>query len=225
MTTTATKSTTLRRDDTLKVIAIVTMLIDHIGHLLLPELIILRMIGRVSFPIFAYLIATGYHRTRDYKKYALRLTGFALISQLPYAYFTTSSTINFTAPNIFFTLLFGLLLLPLFHHEKFQIRLLAAPLALLADVLHLSYGFYGVMTIVMFSVFAYDKRFQAIGFILLNGLYLMNAPGSVQPLAFFALPIIWYTPQLGLKVPKYIGYGFYPIHLIVLKIISTLISN
>ena len=68
----------------LKFIALVVMLIDHIGAKLLPQFFILRIIGRLSFPIFAYLVAVGAKRTRDLDIYISRMLIFALISQIPF---------------------------------------------------------------------------------------------------------------------------------------------
>ena len=68
----------------LKWIAIVTMTIDHIGLILYPEYIVLRYIGRLAFPLFAYLLILGMESTRSVMKYFLRLFSFALISQTPF---------------------------------------------------------------------------------------------------------------------------------------------
>ena len=68
----------------LKLIALVTMTIDHIGMILFPEQQIYRYIGRIAFPIFAYLIAEGYTYTRDKRKYFLKMVVMAIITQIPY---------------------------------------------------------------------------------------------------------------------------------------------
>ena len=69
----------------LKIIACLLMLIDHMGAALFPEAIIIRMIGRLSFPIFAYLIAIGYSKTNSFSKYLYRLLIFAAVSQIPFS--------------------------------------------------------------------------------------------------------------------------------------------
>ena len=68
--------------DTLKLIALVSMTIDHIGYLLLPEYFSLRVIGRLAFPIFAYYVAVGVEHTRDVYKYMYRVMVFACITQI-----------------------------------------------------------------------------------------------------------------------------------------------
>ena len=65
----------------LKIIAIITMLIDHIGYVFFPDRIELRIIGRISFPLFAYCIAVGFLYTSNIKKYILRLAAFSILSQ------------------------------------------------------------------------------------------------------------------------------------------------
>ncbi|MFN2363319.1 MAG: TraX family protein, partial [Halarsenatibacteraceae bacterium] len=68
----------------IKMVAITTMLIDHIGSIIFPEYIILRVIGRLAFPLFAFLITEGYRHTSNINRYLVRLSIFALISQYPF---------------------------------------------------------------------------------------------------------------------------------------------
>jgi hypothetical protein len=91
---------------TSKCIALSTMAIDHIGAVLLPspKYLLLRLIGRISFPIFCFLIVEGYYRTKNLKKYILRLFAFALISEIPYDLAFKKSFIYLNKQNIFFTL-------------------------------------------------------------------------------------------------------------------------
>ena len=68
----------------LKLIALTTMFIDHIGAVFFPQVTLLRVIGRISFPLYAFLIAEGCRYTRNRGRYALGLGVFALISEIPY---------------------------------------------------------------------------------------------------------------------------------------------
>ena len=86
----------------LKLLAVVLMVVDHIGFFLYPQYTILRIIGRLSFPLFGFLIANGYKYTRDKKKYFLRLFIFANIIQTPSLFMTIPV-------NIFYTLSFGII--------------------------------------------------------------------------------------------------------------------
>ena len=94
-----------RRNDLLKIVALLTMLIDHVGYLYFPEEMIFRTIGRIAFPIFAYQVAIGFQKTSNRSRYALRLFVFALISQVPYFWFNPTLTFDWEGLNIMFTLL------------------------------------------------------------------------------------------------------------------------
>ncbi|MCK8060804.1 MULTISPECIES: TraX family protein [unclassified Fusibacter] len=97
-----------KRNDVLKLIAIITMLIDHIGYLFFPQIRLFRTIGRIAFPIFAFQLAVGYKHTSSLPKYSLRLFGFALISYLPYIFFEPTLEPNPLAFNVMFLLLAGI---------------------------------------------------------------------------------------------------------------------
>ena len=95
----------------LKCIAIITMLIDHIGAVLFPENLVLRYIGRISFPIFCFLLAEGFYHTKNVKKYMMRLAVFAVLSEIPYDLAFRNTYIEFTRQNVFFTLLIGVVMM------------------------------------------------------------------------------------------------------------------
>jgi len=107
-----------RRNDAIKIIAMVTMAIDHIGVLLFPSLRILRTIGRIAFPIFAYQIAKGYSKTRNKKKYASRIAIFAVISQIPYMWLNQDMTMYLWYFNVLFLFLYSIGVLFLFDKTK-----------------------------------------------------------------------------------------------------------
>lgn len=153
----------------LKLIAVVTMALDHIGYLygILP----LRILGRISFPIFAFLIANGFRFTANRAKYAGRLAAFAVISEIPYdllfgAWKITICTFGRYLPhpqfdNVFFTLLCGLLFLMLrdFLHSCLPLlpaRLLSAVALVafggVAAYCNNDYGAVGVFTVALFGV-------------------------------------------------------------------------
>lgn len=85
----------------IKIFAYLLMFIDHVGAYLLPEVPIMRLIGRLSFPLFAWLIGVGVLNTKNYEKYFLRLMVFALISQYPFSLVFPGKL------NVLFTLLLG----------------------------------------------------------------------------------------------------------------------
>ena len=87
----------------LKVLALITMIIDHYGAIFQNDIITFRIIGRLAFPIYCFLLVEGYLHTSDVKQYAKRLLLFALISEMPFdlAFY---NKLGFTHQNIFFTL-------------------------------------------------------------------------------------------------------------------------
>ena len=90
----------------LRVIALVTMLIDHIGGTFgIPEF---RYIGRISFPIFAFLIVNGFRHTHNLNKYLFRLAAFAVISEIPYNLIWSDDIAYPNSQNVFVTLFLGL---------------------------------------------------------------------------------------------------------------------
>ena len=91
----------------LKIIAIISMFIDHVGYVVFGKFSCFNYIGRIAFPIFAFQISEGYVHTKNLKKYFFRLFLFAIISQVPFMLFHSLISSDFSL-NIFFTLLLGL---------------------------------------------------------------------------------------------------------------------
>ncbi len=70
--------------NTLKFIACITMLIDHVGLILFPQFAIFRILGRISFPLFAFMIAEGCRYTKNKLKHFLMIFGLGILCQLAY---------------------------------------------------------------------------------------------------------------------------------------------
>jgi len=157
----------------LKITACLLMLADHIGASLFPKIIILRMIGRLSFPIFAYLIAIGYYKTHSFYKYLCRLLIFAAISQIPFSLaFSEQVSIHsffdflrfligrpYPHLNIFFTLAIGLLTIRIWEtgESKFFKTIAVFALGIIAEIFQADYGIYGVFIILSFNIFKDNK--------------------------------------------------------------------
>lgn len=216
---------------TLKLIAIVSMLIDHIGAAVLEKGLlrsqlaasdsafynkisdidrILRLIGRPAFPIFCFLLVEGFLHTKNAKKYALRLFLFALISEIPFDLAIYGSPVTWNAQNVFFTLLIGLLVMMACTHfsKNVWVQSLIFALGLAAGyLLRTDYGFKGVLLIEILYFFRYDRINQCIAGAIA---FSWELPA---PLAF--LPIFIYNGKRGLSL-KYFFYLFYPVHLLIL---------
>lgn len=105
------ESSPTHRNDTLKIIALVTMLIDHIGAIYFPEQLLWRTIGRLAFPIFSWQLVEGFIHTSSRLRYAYRIFLFACISQAPYMFLNPEIAMHPLHINIMFQLFSGILLL------------------------------------------------------------------------------------------------------------------
>ncbi len=210
---------------TLKIIAIITMLLDHMGAIIWPQYIFLRIIGRLAFPIFCFLLVQGFLHTHNVHSYALRLGIFALISEIPFDLAVYHVPIYTRHQNVFFTLLLGLLVLigfKYFEEHMFIQMILFALGAFFALVCHFDYGAFGIALIVFIYFYGLHHSF----IILILGLIFLNAlPGGIQSYATLAaIPIGLYNGKRGLSL-KYSFYIFYPLHLLILYLISTFLLN
>lgn len=198
----------------LKVLACILMFIDHLGAIIFINNDYLRIIGRLSFPIFAFMIVEGYFNSKDIKKYFIRLGLFAIVPQIPYTIAFGPGTLN-----IFFTLFIGLL--AIFLEEKIANRflkyLVVILLVIFAQVIEVDYGFYGVLLIYIFKIFRNNFKALFFAFLLLN-LSVLNLY-SFQYYSIFSLIFIrFYNGQLGLRNlwVKYGFYLFYPLHILAI---------
>lgn len=221
----------------LKVLACVIMLIDHVGAIFFPKLWGLRVIGRLAFPIFSFLLVEGYTKTSNLTKYSTRLFLFALISQYPFML-----AFKIKSFNIFFTLFAGLMALYVLDYKFYEdekkdriIKLLAViAICIFVKQIHTDYDFYGVLMIIIFKVFK-DKSFPKLvgALVLLNFIYVLPMlkylayPNGyrifMQSTSLMALALIaFYNGERGRKL-KYAFYAFYPVHLTILYLIKRFI--
>lgn len=211
---------------TLKIIAVVTMLVDHVGFLFFPEEEIFRIIGRISFPLFAFLIAEGFIKTKDVKEYLKRLSIFAVISQVPFFFFERVAGLSGIHLNILFTLALGVLtLLVITKVRNLPIKILGVlGLLTLAYFGNFSYGVYGVLSILGSYLFLKNRKagivtLSVLPFLENIRLFLMNII-FLQFFAVFSLiPIYFYNGNQGPKISRLFFYWFYPVHMAVLTLI------
>ncbi len=229
----------------LRIIAIVLMLSDHIWATYMSFGDWMTYIGRMAFPIFAFQIAEGFIHTSNFKKYVLRLLGFAIVTEIPFNLFYSSRFFNPFHQNVLFTLLLGLLAISVI--DKARKNRTAKNIAL--SVLWLSliciaatfgfvdYGFLGMLTVVMFYVlknFQFAWLAQLVAMILINIVFFEGQVFPVEILgktfeipsqgfAVFSLIPIWlYGGEKGKssKVMQYGFYAFYPVHMLILYLIK-----
>ena len=229
----------------LRTIAVLLMLSDHIWATAMSFGDWMTYIGRMAFPIFAFQIAEGFVHTKNFKKYALRLLGFAIVTEIPFNFFYSSRFFNPYHQNVLFTLLLGLLAIKVIDGIKknrsgknIALSVLYLLLILLASVIgFVDYGHLGMLTVVMFYLmrdFPFAWLGQLVGMILLNITFFEGLVFPVEILgktfeipsqgfAVFALIPIWlYGGRKGKssKALQYGFYAFYPVHMIVLYLIK-----
>ena len=205
---------------TLKLIAVISMAIDHTGAVLFPSNIVLRMIGRLAFPIYTFLLVEGFFHTRDAKKYVIRLGIFALISEVPFDLAFYGSPFFYGHQNVFFTLFLGMVVLILMKNFKHSYMAFIAffIMSIIAELLHTDYGAFGILLIAFFYAFREKDILKTVS---VTGANILLS-GGIQSLASLSmLPILFYNGKKGPTL-KYVFYAFYPVHLLVLYIISTL---
>lgn len=217
----------------LKIIACVTMLIDHIGAVLLPQWIVLRGIGRIAFPIYCFLLAEGAHYTKSPGKYALRLGIGMLLSELPFD-LAFSGGWSWGYQSVMVTLLLGFLALECMERtQNILLKVLTVlPFAVLAQVFKTDYGASGVALIAMFGLTRTAPRW--LGFLgVLAVLWLVpSAMVQIGGIRFPAevlgilamVPIFCYSGEkrFSSRGLQWAFYLFYPAHLTVIWLISLL---
>lgn len=219
--------------DFIKIIAVVSMTIDHIGGAFFPQYPAFRWIGRIAFPLFCYCLTVGMMYTGDIKKYLFRLGAFAVISQ-PFwilAFNSDDITGNIFNLNIFFTLIVSLLGACGFKERKWWLFILAL---ILLNVINFDYAMTGLILILIFYL-CRNKPWLGAAVYTLTYLPALNG-NMADPLALkigghaigfeifalLALPFIYIQTNSGLKIPKWFFYIYYPVHLFAIYLIGIL---
>lgn len=209
----------------LKLIALICMTIDHIGLILLPQYRVLRLIGRLSFPIFAYMIAEGCRYTRSMGKYLASLSAVAALSQLVYFIFLRSLSMCIM---VTFALSVGLCwLFRTAREKKSFLWTVLAPAGIgavffLTDILpawlqgtgyQIDYGFLGVMLPVVLYLLK-GRKAKLAGMLVMLCLLALWANWSLQWFSLLALPLLaLYGGHRGRWKLKWLFYVYYPVHL------------
>lgn len=197
----------------LKCIAILTMFIDHMGAVFFPGELMFRYIGRMAFPIFAFLLVEGYFHTRDVRRYMLRLGLFAVISEIPYDLAFRETILEFEHQNVFFTLFIGVAMMyALEKSPQWQAKAAEVLLAMwAASLLCSDYRYKGILLIAVYYFLRGRKREEFVLGAGWNFLWNWEIQGYG---ALASVPIAMYSGQRGRSM-KYFFYLFYPLHLAV----------
>ena len=222
----------------LKLIAVLTMIIDHIGSVFFPQYLIFRYIGRIAFPIYAFLVSEGCKKTKNFKNYLSRLLIFALISEYFFDLAFYNKTIFLGHNNTIFTLFFASLIIYIFKHTKITNiykYLTALLITFLSEAMHTDYGIFGIILVLIF--YFQKSRKSAIFFaallIIINGFSISNFLniGEVslvyiifKAMTLFSLFIIYfYNGEKGYQLSINginLFYIVYPLHLAVIVLID-----
>ena len=232
----------------LRGLACIFMLSDHLWATLVPGNMWMTYLGRLAFPIFAFQISEGYRHTSDFRKYAMRLLVFGLISEIPFNLMYAGSAIFPFHQNVMFTLLLGLLSIRAIDTiretlwSRGSAKSMVKPVLILAGCLlaaaigFVDYGFWGVVMMIAFHLL---RDFPGAPILLLAAMVYINCEAfkgmfipvelfghtiefATQGFAVLALIPIWlYNGKKGRssKALQYGFYAFYPVHMLVLALI------
>lgn len=233
----------------LKLIAIVTMVIDHIGAVVIEAgfldvrnfehfnqlitteygkqwLVIdsaLRFIGRISFPIFCFLLAEGFFHTKNRNKYAANMLIFAFISEIPFDLAVFNKVLYWDYQNIYFTLFLGLLVMigmECVSSSYFKQMLVVAGGCVMAYMLRTDYNIWGIILIASFYMYHGNKKKQ----LLVGGAAAaLESSGFLGAAAIAMIPIWKYNGERGKFKMKYFFYCFYPAHLLILYVVRLIV--
>lgn len=208
--------------DYLKLIAMITMLIDHVGAYFFPELIFLRIIGRLSFPIFCYFIVQGYTRTSNLFKYVKRLMIFFIISQIPYFLLSNKLNVLFTfLISIFVIYIYDLLKSKFSNYYDFAIIFIFMIVYIFSFFIPFDYGFYGVLLIFILYRFKEFKLKRNIFILILTIMYSLVFNSHIQLFSLISLFLIDVNIEnANFRLNRYFSYVFYPLHLVLIVLLK-----
>ena len=222
---------------TLKLIAMISMVFDHAGDMFFPDVMWPRMIGRLAMPIFSFFIAEGFSHTRDKKKYLCRLGIFALISEIPFD-LAFEGKIGFSHQNIMLSFFLAVVALMLYdwiqggtkseeNHASIGKTVLGviavAAIAALSLLLRADYTIFAVIAVFLFYVLRQKHPLVRTG-VGVAFLALTRTVGYYCTTGLSFIPLAMYNGKKG-KGLKWLFYGFYPGHLLLLAAIKHIMCS
>ncbi len=227
---------------TLKLIALIIMVIDHIGHFFpyIDGMVYMRIIGRLAMPVFFYMLVEGYVHTKDLEQYKMRLLLFSIImfsgnllilSLIEFLDIDIylGYTMSPLSPNIFLSMFLGLNIIENLekivkkdYDFKNIIKLfLAMFLSIFTEA-----SYYGILMCIVFFVFRDDKVKKSILYVVGSLIICFLYQNYIQIFMVFAIfLILLYNGQKGKKAMKYFFYVFYMAHIWIFSLLSIFIAN
>lgn len=213
----------------LKILAAVFMTIDHIGVLLLPRMELLRIIGRLAMPVFAFMIAEGCKYTKNRRKYFGMIFALGVFCQIVYS--LADGSLYLSILLTFSLSILTIYALQYWKQEKSALSALlffwtVAAVWFLNQILTFDYGFWGCM-LPVFAALPHGTQYDTVpGCTTSLGLGLIPLAlsiGGIQPYSLLVLPLLFvYNGKRGSWNLKYFFYIFYPVHLALLQGIAWL---
>ena len=217
----------------LKLIAMISMVFDHVGDMFFPGALWMRMIGRLAMPLFSFCIAEGYAHTKNKQRYLLRMGVFALVSEIPFD-LAFEGRVGLGHQNIMLTFFLSILALMLFDRIRGEGKehaagktllgiLCVCAVAVLALVLRADYTLFAVLAVFLFYVLRNRHPLLRCG-VGVGFLALTRTVGYYRATGLSLIPLLLYNGKRGRGL-KWLFYAFYPGHLLLLYLLKTALGG
>ena len=217
----------------LKLIAMISMVFDHVGDMFFPGALWMRMIGRLAMPLFSFCIAEGYAHTKNKQRYLLRMGVFALVSEIPFD-LAFEGRVGLGHQNIMLSFFLAILALMVFDRIRGEGKehaagktllgiLCVCAVAVLALVLRADYTLFAVLAVFLFYVLRNRHPLLRCG-VGVGFLALTRTVGYYRATGLSLIPLLLYNGKRGRGL-KWLFYAFYPGHLLLLYLLKTVLGG
>lgn len=217
----------------LKLIAMISMVFDHVGDMFFPGALWMRMIGRLAMPLFSFCIAEGYAHTKNKQRYLLRMGVFALVSEIPFD-LAFEGRVGLGHQNIMLSFFLAILALMVFDRIRGEGKehaagktllgiLCVCAVAVLALVLRADYTLFAVLAVFLFYVLRNRHPLLRCG-VGVGFLALTRTVGYYRATGLSLIPLLLYNGKRGRGL-KWLFYAFYPGHLLLLYLLKTALGG
>ncbi|MBR0200704.1 MAG: hypothetical protein IJQ42_11120 [Oscillospiraceae bacterium] len=217
----------------LKLIAMISMVFDHVGDMFFPGALWMRMIGRLAMPLFSFCIAEGYAHTKNKQRYLMRMGVFALVSEIPFD-LAFEGRVGLGHQNIMLSFFLAILALMVFDRIRGEGKehaagktllgiLCVCAVAVLALLLRADYTLFAVLAVFLFYVLRNRHPLLRCG-VGVGFLALTRTVGYYRATGLSLIPLLLYNGKRGRGL-KWLFYAFYPGHLLLLYLLKTVLGG